>query len=450
MPSLLLIIYLIFSLAVFAEDKYPTHSPMPICDDQNTASANPCAQPPKPKSTPAPQYTEEARQAHAEGTVVLQVLVKPDGTVGDITVLKSFRKGLDNNAMEAVSKWKFSPATYQGKPVAVLVAISLKFQLDSQAKSSSTQEFDRRKQCEADLPDLRRALNVYNNGIRPYFDLADCLMDLGREKEAIGYLENAAEFSRSPAVWNNAAYHLASHEVALDRAVKWANDAVIAQSREVHNTSRNHLSTDHLVESRRLITFWDTLGWVYFMRDDFANAVKYLAPGFALWQDPTLGQHLAQAYEKMGKNEDAIRVYAMAIAAEDRLTDTNPELVARLRSELSGLVPNGNLAPILKSGQEDLTRLQTLSIPNSSSLSGTADFLVGITASQIKEARQVSGGDTLKAMVDILRTVPVKYEFPDGADLLFTERGRLNCEPGANTCEFVLLSPLDALKLAVK
>jgi TonB family protein len=422
---------------------------MYVCGDQHPAGSGPCAEPPKAKSGPRAEYTEEARQAHAEGTVVLKIVVKADGTVDDIRVIQPLRKGLDNNAMDAVRQWKFAPATYQGKPVAVYFDVGITFRLEDATKAPVA-NFNRRQQCAENLGYLRRAAQVSNAGPRPSFDLADCLLELGRENEAIHVLQDLADFSHSPSMWNNVAYHLATHQVALETAVKWGNEAVISQSREVHNTSHNHLSTDHLIESRRLITFWDTLGWVYFMRDDFTNAEKLLAPGFAFWQDPSLGQHLAATYEKMGRKEDAIRAYAMTIAAENRLSDTSPEMLAQLKTALGGLVEKSAWSLVLKQGETDLDRIHTFLVPNSSQLAGTADFLVAITATQIKEARQVSGDSSFKTMADALRSVPVKYGFPDGADLIFTERGRMKCDPGAQTCDFVLMSPPDAITLAGK
>ena len=424
-------------------------SAMFVCSDRHPESAGPCATAPKAKSTPQPEYTEEARQAHAEGTVVLRMLVKADGTVGGVTVVQSLRKGLDNNALAAAEKWRFAPATYQGKPVAVYYDVGVTFQMDPHVKGSSP-NFNRRDQCAANLGSLRSAAQVSNAGPRPSFDLADCLLDLGREKEAIGILRNVADFSHSPAMWNNVAYHLASHEVALDTAVKWAIDAVTTQSREVRNSSHNHLSGDHLMESRKLITFWDTLGWVYYMRDDVDNAAKFLAPGFAFWQDPSLGEHLAATYEKMGRKNDAIRIYAITLAAEQRLSDASPEMLARLRAALSRLVVESDWSATLTRGDEDLTKLQTIAVPNPKGISGSGDFLVAITANQIKEARQVSGESSLKTMGDNLRAATVKYEFPDNADLIFTERGHLLCQPGAASCTFVLMSPLDAIRLGDK
>jgi TonB family protein len=80
-----------------------------------------------------PQYTEEARKARLQGSVILEVEVRPDGTVDpdSITVIQGLGMGLDEKAIEAVRQWTFKPAYKDGKPmgVAMPVAFQLEFRL---------------------------------------------------------------------------------------------------------------------------------------------------------------------------------------------------------------------------------------------------------------------------------------------------------------------------------
>lgn len=75
------------------------------------------------------EYSEEARKAKYSGTVVLQAVVDATGTARDIRVVRSLGLGLDENAVEAVKKWKFRPGYRNGKPVAVLETIEVTFRL---------------------------------------------------------------------------------------------------------------------------------------------------------------------------------------------------------------------------------------------------------------------------------------------------------------------------------
>jgi TonB family protein len=76
-----------------------------------------------------PEYSEEARKAKHQGTVMLYVQIDPSGHATNIKVVKSLGLGLDEKAMEAVQKWKFSPGKKDGKPVTVEATIEVNFRL---------------------------------------------------------------------------------------------------------------------------------------------------------------------------------------------------------------------------------------------------------------------------------------------------------------------------------
>lgn len=76
-----------------------------------------------------PIYSEDARKAQYEGTVVLEAIVRKDGSVEILRVVRGLGLGLDENAMEALKEWRFSPATRQGVPVDVAVNIEVNFTL---------------------------------------------------------------------------------------------------------------------------------------------------------------------------------------------------------------------------------------------------------------------------------------------------------------------------------
>ncbi|MGQ0733569.1 MAG: energy transducer TonB [Acidobacteriota bacterium] len=74
-------------------------------------------------------YTDAARRAGVVGEVVLEIVVRRDGTVGDIRVLQRLDAGLDQRAADAVRQWRFSPARLKGTPVDVIVEVSVEFKL---------------------------------------------------------------------------------------------------------------------------------------------------------------------------------------------------------------------------------------------------------------------------------------------------------------------------------
>ena len=79
--------------------------------------------------SPDPSYSEEARKAKFQGTVVLWTVIGPDGRVHDTKVARSLGMGLDQQAIEAVRQWRFEPSMMDGHPVAVQINIEVNFRL---------------------------------------------------------------------------------------------------------------------------------------------------------------------------------------------------------------------------------------------------------------------------------------------------------------------------------
>jgi protein TonB len=84
---------------------------------------------PKPRYTPDAEFSESARAKKIRGVVVLAMIVTAEGRVRDVKVIKSLDPGLDKQAIAAVRKWKFEPATRDGKPVAVHLETEVDFRL---------------------------------------------------------------------------------------------------------------------------------------------------------------------------------------------------------------------------------------------------------------------------------------------------------------------------------
>jgi protein TonB len=86
---------------------------------------------PIPIRDPKPNYTSEAMRARIQGLVTMEAVVLPDGSVGDVHVVRSLDRqfGLDQEAVSTVKKWRFKPGMRLGQPVPVLVVIEMSFTL---------------------------------------------------------------------------------------------------------------------------------------------------------------------------------------------------------------------------------------------------------------------------------------------------------------------------------
>lgn len=85
--------------------------------------------PPKATYMPNPEYSEKARKKKISGTVLVAMVVMPDGKVRDVTVIKSLERSLDQQAIAAVRTWTFEPATKDGNRVAVHVRAEVSFRI---------------------------------------------------------------------------------------------------------------------------------------------------------------------------------------------------------------------------------------------------------------------------------------------------------------------------------
>jgi protein TonB len=75
------------------------------------------------------EYTDDARRRNITGDVLLEIVVRRDGTVGTVRVLQGLGAGLDERAIFAVRQWRFDPARRKGAPVDVVVEVAVEFTL---------------------------------------------------------------------------------------------------------------------------------------------------------------------------------------------------------------------------------------------------------------------------------------------------------------------------------
>jgi protein TonB len=117
----------------------PAHAAGPVNLGQATPPPAPKAavlsaaskgSPAKVTAKPRPEYTEEARQLHIEGTVVLRIRVMPNASVQVLGVISGLGHGLDESAKRAIMATKFEPATdASGQPIAWDGIVNVAFQL---------------------------------------------------------------------------------------------------------------------------------------------------------------------------------------------------------------------------------------------------------------------------------------------------------------------------------
>ncbi len=78
----------------------------------------------------SPRYPSAARRARVDGLVLIRGIVRRDGTLSNLEILKDQPYGLGEAAREAVERWRFRPATYQGRPIEVYYTVTVNYRLD--------------------------------------------------------------------------------------------------------------------------------------------------------------------------------------------------------------------------------------------------------------------------------------------------------------------------------
>jgi TonB family protein len=91
---------------------------------------------PKALNRVNPAYPEAAKQARAEGIVVLRAVIGAEGSVEAVEIVQGQPNGLSEAAVEAVRQWRFAPATLEGKPVRVVMTLTINFVLPAEDKKS--------------------------------------------------------------------------------------------------------------------------------------------------------------------------------------------------------------------------------------------------------------------------------------------------------------------------
>jgi Flp pilus assembly protein TadD len=312
--------------------------------------------------------------------------------------------------------------------------------LDPIAHSALGSLFLQRHKYADAVPELDKAsvLSPENAGLQ--VGLGQAYLNTNEREKALGAFEKAAEISQTPDVWNNVAYNLADHSLELDKALQYAESAVSTSAASLRNVELSNLSLDNLNAVASIGAYWDTLGWVYFQKGDYAKALDFVQASWLLNQHGEVGDHLAQIYQKRGEKDRAIHMFALAIAAPHSV----PETRARLVILLGG---NTGIDERVKQAQAELASIRTLRAGKLLKEDAQADFFVllslGGKNAKVDAVKFISGSEKLRPFVATLHDLDYGPMFPDAAPVKLVRRGTLACSGSTGDCTFRLIRPED-------
>lgn len=566
---------LLFTGLLYSQDTISVDavSAMHVCSANNSALSTPCATAPKPLSKFNPSYPEKARKNRKEGTVTLGLTVNKDGLVSGVHVVQGVDKDIDQAAVEAVSQWKFVPATYQGNPVDVEISVAVNFRLtntgqpapssgDPQGQTASVDEwrnvysdaaeaynrgdyataanllrkvtsivpqngnawnelgralmamneldaaaqafqtsvdkdpatrnaynnlglvywrqqkyddaaaqFRRQlvvnpddhyahrnlgmmlrdeKRCSEAMPELLKALSLTPNHADSLVAEGECDIDLGNRAKGISELQQATSVSSAPNVFNSAAYALAKRNIETAMAEKWSDACLSIENARLQSVSLDHLTPEQLNYVFWMASYWDTRGWIYFLRGDNSDAQSYVEAAWSLRSEPTIGDHLGRIYETSGHGESAAKIYAMAVASADLPTRAKFDLddLADAKKRLAKLA-DGDVDAKIAQARKDLSAKSVMFIPNEGAVNGSADFAIKLAASgKAIEFRELNGDQTLAKFKEPLQAAKLPVSIPESSAVELPLRGTLTCHPEEAQCRFAFLNPEEAVNLA--
>jgi tetratricopeptide (TPR) repeat protein len=206
----------------------------------------------------------------------------------------------------------------------------------------------------------------------------------------------------------------------------------------------------------QLAAVWDTMGWIYFLTGNTAQAEKYVLPSWELDQSSVVGNHLGQIYEKLGKTKDAAHAFELALAAlppvrlapgldsskaynqsRDDITSRYKKLTGKAPSSEIRRLPNGEWT---KTPFEQLSEMRTTHLGKLAGVTGSAEFSILFAPEKIESVQYVSGQESLKTLSDKLKVAHFQCEFPEDSKARILRRAELSCTPTVG-CMAVLVPP---------
>jgi tetratricopeptide (TPR) repeat protein len=262
--------------------------------------------------------------------------------------------------------------------------------------------------------------------------LARAYLGAGETDKGVGMLKKILESDSRPEILNNVAYELADGNVDLADAQAYAERSVQAEENASAQVTIDAEGTGGIANTEALSRSWDTLGWVYFRRGDFAKAENYLHAAWMLGQDSTVADHLGQVYEKQGKKELALQMYGAAVAV-------NREAI-EARGHLDRLAGNSlRAAGMIGGAQDRLHQIRTLSLASTGTIIGSAEVIILFSKGpKVEQVRLLSGPSSLKSAEKAIAAAKFDVPFPDDGPTRLVHAGNLTC--GKYTgCTFVLM-----------
>lgn len=285
------------------------------------------------------------------------------------------------------------------------------------------------------IPEFQTAARLSPADALVLSSLGDAYARTGDKDKALATWAKAMQADSSSMTLNNVAYEMADNNLDLSDALKYAEEAVNDEESVAAKTDLNNLTSRDLAGPVQIAMYWDTLGWVYFRMGQVDKAENYVDASWRIGQDPVVGDHLGQIYEKEGKEQKAIMAYESAAGGPQAVPHAKERLEALSDTESDDYTPN-----IVEDTQK--TRIFKVQVAEKPEEQASAEFFILFSA-----GGKVAGVKILRASAgfpgaeDVLKSVRFDVTFPDDGQEKILRRGMIDCEPEIPGCTIALTPP---------
>jgi tetratricopeptide (TPR) repeat protein len=238
----------------------------------------------------------------------------------------------------------------------------------------------------------------------------------GQQSEAIAAFLRSAEADEGANHLNTVAWELGDRGLALDDALRLAQQSVSASIQEINRAQATTMGAEDLRGVRSLAMTWDTLGWIHFKRGDSKAAIPYLEAAWQLAYDPVIARHLVSAYQQVG-NDSAVARYTSLAAAGGPLILIRGNAVS---------TPAPNTAA--SDARNAIDRMLIVALPAGVTQPAAVDVVLLVaTDGRVLDTRFV--GAPAGPLANALHSLVIPWMAPDAQLTQLVRRGTVSCDP---------------------
>ena len=267
-------------------------------------------------------------------------------------------------------------------------------------------------------------------------NLARLLQKANRNDEAAAAAKTALAGNNDANMLNSNAYFLAEMKTELPLAESSSRRSVEMFDRMNSTGSVEEANTRAFMLSSQMIAAWDTLGYILLVENKAKSAEPYLSAAWFDMTDMEKGEHLAEAYEILGRREEARWVDTLSMQS-DHAADAK-EFYAKMQDREQRLGKEGVKLPAGK--PQTLQAMRTFQIRRPENLAGSSTVRVQLSGPGIVDATIVSGDRSLQPLLAEVQRLNVPPSVPPASPAHVLRDAVLYCGKSVPTCDFVFMT----------